>query len=95
MLLLDADEVVPPALWKEVGAAIVAPGAPAAFLVTKGFHFLGRRFCFGGFSFAAVLLFRRGKVRFERTIDKEGDGLDMEVHGASLSRARSVGCAGR
>ncbi len=80
VLLLDADEVVPPALWEEIAAAVAAPAGPAAFLITKGFHFLGRRFRHGGFSFAAVLLFRRGKARFEQIIGDAGDGLDMEVH---------------
>ncbi len=79
-LLLDADEVVPAELWSEIGAAIRAPGAPDAFLLTKGFHFLGRRLRFGGFSFAAVLLFRTGKARFERLIADVAKGLDMEVH---------------
>lgn len=80
ILLLDADEVVPPALWQEIAAATSAADAPEAFLITKGFHFLGRRFRFGGFSFAAVLLFRRGKARFERLIESPADRLDMEVH---------------
>ena len=80
VLLLDADEVVPPELWAEIEAAIARPDAPPAFLVTKGFHFLGKRFRFGGFSFAAVLLFRRGKARFERLIEDSAGGLDMEVH---------------
>jgi glycosyltransferase involved in cell wall biosynthesis len=80
VLLLDADEVVPPALWEEIRAAIAEPAPPAAFLITKGFHFLGRRFRFGGFSFAAILLFRQGKARFERILGDVGDGLDMEVH---------------
>jgi glycosyltransferase involved in cell wall biosynthesis len=81
VLLLDADEVVPAALWREIGEAIRA-GRHEAYLITKGFHFLGRRLRFGGFSFAAVLLFRRGKARFEHVLD-EGPGgrrLDMEVH---------------
>jgi glycosyltransferase involved in cell wall biosynthesis len=80
VFLLDADEVVPPALWEEVEQVVADPAAPAAFLITKGFHFLGRRFRFGGFSFAAVLLGRRGKVRFEQLVDDPAGGLDMEVH---------------
>ena len=80
VLLIDADEVIPQALWTEIAAAISAPGAPAAFLITKGFHFLGRRFRFGGFSFAAVLLLKKGKGRFEEVLEEVGDGLDMEVH---------------
>lgn len=80
ILLLDADEVVPRALWDEIAAVVASSASPPAFFITKGFHFLGRRFRFGGFSFAAVLLFRRGKARFEQSIGDAGDGLDMEVH---------------
>jgi glycosyltransferase involved in cell wall biosynthesis len=80
ILLLDADEVVPPALWQEIANAVSDPAAPSAFLITKGFHFLGRRFRFGGFSFAAVLLLKKGKGRFEEVLEEVGDGLDMEVH---------------
>ncbi len=82
VLLLDADEVVPPALWDEIQSAIEAPAPHAAYLITKEFHFLGKRFRFGGFSFAAVLLIRPGKARFERLPDSDAGAhsLDMEVH---------------
>lgn len=80
VLLLDADEVVPEALWQEIEAAINRPDAPTAFLITKGFHFLGRRFTFGGFSFQAVLLFKTGTARFERILAEADSGFDMEVH---------------
>jgi len=80
ILLLDADEEVPPALWAEIEFAIADPKAANGYLITKGFHFLGRRFRFGGFSFAAVLLLRRGKARFEQLVDDPAGGLDMEVH---------------
>ena len=80
MFLVDADERVPEALWDEIAAAIARPGPEVAYLVKKQFHFLGRRFRFGGFSHRAVLLFRRGRARFERLIDDPASGLDMEVH---------------
>ena len=80
VLLLDADEVVPPALWRQIAAAVADPGDRAAFLITKGFHFLGRRLRRGGFSFEAVLLIRPGRCRFERLVEAPGDRLDMEVH---------------
>ena len=109
VLLLDADEVVPPELWQEIGRALGqhgeveslalrgedarakleakdtarrASGATTAdaFLIRKEFHFLGRRFRFGGFSHQAVLLFRCGRARFERLIDSDPSGFDMEVH---------------
>src|SRR5437899_6032700 len=80
VLLVDADEIVPDDLWTEIASAIAQPSAPDPFLITKGFHFLGRRFRFGGFSHSAVLLFRRGRARFERLTDDTGSGQDMEVH---------------
>ena len=80
VLLLDADEVVPDALWSELKEAIQRADLPDAFLITKGFHFLGRRFRFGGFSQSAVLLFRRGKARFEELLQDPANAQDMEVH---------------
>jgi glycosyltransferase involved in cell wall biosynthesis len=80
VFLLDADEVVPQQLWEEIERAITRPDAPDAFLMTKGFHFMGRRFRFGGFSHAAVLLFRNGAARFEELDSSIATALDMEVH---------------
>jgi glycosyltransferase involved in cell wall biosynthesis len=80
IFLLDADEVVPEPLWREIASAIAAPDARDAYLIEKGFHFLGRRFRFGGFSHSAVLLLRTGKGRFEQLFDDGRQGLDMEVH---------------
>lgn len=80
VLMVDADEVVPQALWDEIAVEISRPDAPEAMAIVKGFHFLGRRFRFGGFSFAAVVLFRTGKARFERLTDCPEAGQDMEVH---------------
>ncbi|MCS4174818.1 glycosyltransferase family 2 protein [Salinibacter ruber] len=79
VFLLDADEVVPDALWAEIRNALSGGAADDAYLITKGFHFLGQKFVHGGFSHEAVLLFRRGCARFERLID-DPSGLDMEVH---------------
>ena len=80
VLLLDADEVVPPALWDEIRRATSDARGPDAYLITKGFHFLGRPFRFGGFSFEALLLFRHGSGRFEQLVDDPAAALDMEVH---------------
>ncbi|WP_295455982.1 glycosyltransferase family 2 protein [uncultured Thiodictyon sp.] len=88
VFLLDADEVVCDDLWGEIAAAIGQPGADDAYLITKGFHFLGRRFRHGGFSHAAVLLFRTGKARFERLFDDTPDGLDMEIHERVIVQGR-------
>jgi glycosyltransferase involved in cell wall biosynthesis len=80
IFLLDADEAIPSELWKEIAAVISGKNAADAYLVTKGFHFLGRRFQFGGFSHAAVLLFRAGRASFERLHVDPTNSQDMEVH---------------
>jgi glycosyltransferase involved in cell wall biosynthesis len=80
VLLLDADEEVPTALWEEIAQAIAAPNGPSAFTITKRFHFLGKKLKFGGFSFGAVLLFRTGTARFEKVLAECDSGFDMEVH---------------
>jgi glycosyltransferase involved in cell wall biosynthesis len=80
VFLLDADEAVPEPLWAEIEDVLNQSGGPDAYLITKGFHFLGRRFRHGGFSHKAVLLFRRGKGRFEEIVEEDPSGLDMEVH---------------
>lgn len=79
-MFLDADEFVPEKLWHEIEHAIQEANHLSAFFITKGFHFLGRRMRFGGFSHRAVLLFRTGCAQFERIFDDTADGLDMEVH---------------
>jgi len=80
VFLLDADEAVPDALWAEIKNVLHQSGGPEAWLITKGFHFMGRRFRHGGFSHKAVLLFRHGKGRFEEIVEEDPSGLDMEVH---------------
>ncbi|MBF0309876.1 MAG: glycosyltransferase family 2 protein [Magnetococcales bacterium] len=80
VLLVDADERIPQALWDEIRENLANPSVPQAFLIVKGFHFLGRRFRFGGFSHAAVLLFRRGSARFEHILDEPASAPDMEIH---------------
>jgi hypothetical protein len=80
ILLLDADEAVPSALWREIAAIVGRPSGPRAFLARKEFHFLGRRLRLGGFSHSAVVLFQRGCARFEQLRFEDASGLDMEVH---------------
>ncbi|NBW95144.1 MAG: glycosyltransferase family 2 protein [Planctomycetia bacterium] len=80
ILLVDADEQIPPPLWDEIAAATRAVDGPTAYFIRKGFHFLGRRFRYGGFSFDALLLFRTGQARFEHLVDDDPSGMDMEIH---------------
>ncbi|MBK1620615.1 glycosyl transferase family 2 [Lamprobacter modestohalophilus] len=80
VFFLDADEVVPDALWQEIATVVWQPDGCEAYLIRKGFHFLGRRLRYGGFSHAAVLLLRTGKGHFEHLFDDAADSLDMEIH---------------
>jgi glycosyltransferase involved in cell wall biosynthesis len=86
ILLVDADEQIPPDLWLEIRAAIEHHDAPSSYFIRKGFHFLGRRFTYGGFSFDAILLFRLGCARFEHLVDNDQIGLDMEIHERLITR---------
>lgn len=80
IFLLDADEVVTGELWTEIREVLSKSATVDAYMVKKGFHFLGKKMKFGGFSFSAILLLRNGKARFERLFDDVATGLDMEVH---------------
>ena len=82
VMLLDADEVVTRDLASEIENVILADGARSAdaYLIEKGFHFMGDEMKYGGFSFAAVMLFKRGSARFEELIEDVASGLDMEIH---------------
>ncbi len=80
IFLLDADEVIPEQLWHEIESAISTPDPADAFFITKGFHFLGKRLRYGGFSHSAVLLFRHGRAAFEELYSSIAIDLDMEVH---------------
>lgn len=80
VLLLDADEVVPRELLTEITIAVSSDKPSDGYLINKGFHFLGRRFRFGGFSHSAVLLFKTGRAKFEHIFDENPGGMDMEVH---------------
>lgn len=80
VFLLDADEVMTEQLWQEIALVMSSPTPKAAYLVEKAFHFLGKRFRFGGFSFQAVLLLQIGKGRYEELAVDPCSNLDMEVH---------------
>lgn len=80
VLLLDADEVIPEQLWIEIKNTISNKEVADAYLIEKGFHFLGKKFKYGGFSFYAVLLFKNRKAKFEKLVEDDTEGFDMEVH---------------
>ncbi len=80
VLLVDADEYIPDGLWTEIIAVISKQSKHSGYFVKKGFHFMRKRFRYGGFSHQAVLLFKAGEGRFENLFDGNQGGLDIEVH---------------
>lgn len=78
-LILDADEEFTDVLWLEVARFFKDDRYSAAF-ISKGFHFMGRKFRFGGFSHSALILFKTGSAHFENLGEENITDLDMEVH---------------
>lgn len=80
ILLLDADEVLPPELADEIRMAIQDPHTDGYYLSLQ-MYFLGRRLRYSGASFWKLSLFRKGLGRFEcRLQDQDASMADMEVH---------------
>lgn len=80
ILLLDADEAVPPELQSEIEAAIKSSSI-AGFYISLQMIFLGRHLRHCGAAFRKLCLFRRGAAHFEcRLKDQDISMCDMEVH---------------
>lgn len=80
VLLIDADEALTPELVNEIRAAIQNPSFDGYYINLRMF-FLGHELRHGGASFYKLLLFRRGKARFECRLKEQDESMaDMEVH---------------
>jgi len=80
ILLIDADEALTPDLWLEIRVAIQNTSFDGYYINLRMF-FLGRELRHSGASFYKLLLFRRGKARFECRLKEQDDSMaDMEVH---------------
>ena len=82
ILLLDADERVPPELALEIADTMREPAGCDGYFLNRRLIFLGRwiRHC-GWYPSWNMRLFRRGKGRFERLTDRCPSGTgDVEVH---------------
>ena len=80
ILLIDADEALSPELVTEIQRAIQSPEFDGYFMKLRMF-FLGRELRHSGAAFYKLLLFRRGKARFECRLREQDDSMaDMEVH---------------
>lgn len=80
VLLIDADEALTPELVNEIREAIQNPSFDGYYINLRMF-FLGHELRHGGASFYKLLLFRRGKARFECRLKEQDESMaDMEVH---------------
>jgi len=80
ILLIDADEALTPELVSEIRQAIQNPTFDGYYINLRMF-FLGRELRHSGASFYKLLLFRRGKARYECRLKEQDDSMaDMEVH---------------
>jgi glycosyltransferase involved in cell wall biosynthesis len=78
VLFLDADELLTPAVKREIAAAL--PGTNhQGFLLSYTNYFLGRRLR-GGYPLRKLALFRVGEVEYERIPEDHWSQCDMEVH---------------
>lgn len=78
MLFLDADEILTPAVKREIAAAL--PGSShQGFLLSYTNYFLGRRLR-GGYPLHKLALFRVGEIEYERIEEDHWSQCDMEVH---------------
>ncbi|WP_216909524.1 glycosyltransferase family 2 protein [Synechococcus sp. CCY 0621] len=78
VLFLDADEILLPAVKREI--ATVLPHSPhQGYRLTYTNYFLGRRLR-GGYPLHKLALFRVGEVEYERIEEDAWSQCDMEVH---------------
>jgi glycosyltransferase involved in cell wall biosynthesis len=95
ILLLDADESVPPDLEHEIERAIGNP-AIAGYYVSLRMVFLGKALHHCGASLQKLCLFRRGIGRFEcRLKDQDISMCDMEVHEHVVVEGRTAKLKGK
>ena len=80
IFLLDADEILTPALAEEIAQAIQNPRVDGYAILLR-IDFLGRELRHGDVGLWKLSLFRRGKGRYEcRLKDQDVSMADMEVH---------------
>src|SRR4029077_11264243 len=80
VLLLDADEVLPPEAETEIASAIANAGKIAGYWINRHFIFLSRKLRHAYYPNWNLRLFRRSLGRFEKITGLPTDSGDNEVH---------------
>ncbi len=80
ILLLDADEILLPPIKEEIRAAIKSTNYDGYWLRFQ-IYFFGRQLKYGDTQLWKLFLFRKGKGRYEKRLDKQDISMsDIEVH---------------
>jgi glycosyltransferase involved in cell wall biosynthesis len=80
VLILDADEVLPPEAGPEIAAVIAQPGSVAGYWINRRFFFLGRWLRHSYYPNWNLRLFRHSLGRYERLTEADTNSGDNEVH---------------
>jgi glycosyltransferase involved in cell wall biosynthesis len=80
VLLLDADETLPPEAEAEIRSIVTTPGGPDGYWINRRFNFLGQWLRHAYYPNWNLRLFRHALGRFEKLTDASTDSGDVEVH---------------
>ena len=80
VLILDADEVLPPEAGVEMNEAVNKPGQIAGYWINRRFFFLGRWLRHSYYPNWNLRLFKHALGRYERLTEAETKSGDNEVH---------------
>jgi glycosyltransferase involved in cell wall biosynthesis len=80
VLILDADEVLPPEAGAEIASAIENAGETAGYWINRRFFFLGRWLKHSYYPNWNLRLFRHSLGRYEKLTEAETNSGDNEVH---------------
>jgi glycosyltransferase involved in cell wall biosynthesis len=80
VLILDADEVLPPEAGAEMNNAVNKPGQIAGYWINRRFFFLGRWLRHSYYPNWNLRLFKHALGRYERLTEAETKSGDNEVH---------------
>jgi glycosyltransferase involved in cell wall biosynthesis len=80
VLLLDADETLPPEAEAEIRAIVTKPGGPDGYWINRRFNFLGQWLRHAYYPNWNLRLFRHALGRFEKLTEAATDSGDVEVH---------------
>ncbi len=80
VLLLDADETLPPSAEAEIAAIVATPGGPDGYWINRRFNFLGQWLRHAYYPNWNLRLFRHRLGRFEKLTDSVTESGDIEIH---------------